>query len=858
MGEVYLAQDLLLNRKVAIKFLSSNSVDDERANERLLREARAAATLEHQNICSVYDTGEANGQHFIVMQYIEGETLAARLQRGRLSLKEALNVAIQVADALVEAHAHSIVHRDIKPANIMINSHGKALVLDFGLAKWVMIGSEEKTQKRLSPSGSLIGTITYMSPEQARQQPVDERTDVWSLGVVLYEMVVGRNPFARSTPSDCLAAILTHEPPLDRETVHIPVGLQHILKRALQKERGKRHQTADALLLDLKEFEKQIVEVDSEQIAKSRLRRLLFVGAVGVGLLALVLVVRFNRTGDDSSAAFRYPVKQFTLGSGLDDFPAISPDGKAIAYCSDQSGSFQVYVKALTPGAKENALTFDSQQNFQPAWSPDSQQIAYYSKLRGGIWIVAASGGEPRRLTDFGSYPAWSPDGTQIVFQSNPFVDLGAYARNAISPSTLWLVSAKSGETRQLTDSNNPIGGHGSPAWSPNGKRIAFEVDEFNAAAIWTVSANDHLDVKCVSGSLQSHSYGPVYAPDGQSVYYSGGETVSQRRVDPDTGEAIGEPAQFIGIGGPPSFVRRVSFSADGTKIAYSLVRRSESISSVPLEQKSATAAGPPILIVSNSGVRNAFPSFSPDGNRIAFVVCQFSDTGCHIWLTNTDGSNQKQLTTGQGDQLMPQWFSDMTEIAFVSGPTGNHSYWAINLETKRERVLADLSDDIDYARLSPDDKQIVFNCKRGVINVCKSSLPSGEPKQLTFDEELMGFPEWSPDGKLIAFQRKRGDDSHIMVMPNEGGTPTQLTFGKGQSWNFGWSPKGDKILFAGFRHGFWNVWWVSLATKTERRLTDYKKLNSFVRYPAWSPKGDQVAYEYSETTGNIWLMELK
>ena len=898
MGEVYLAEDTRLNRRVAIKFLPSDSVADEQANSRLLREAQAAATLEHPHICAVHEIGEADGRQFIVMQYVEGETLADRLKRAPLPLKAALDVAVQVADALAEAHAHGIVHRDIKPANIIINPRGQVKVLDFGLAKRIVVDSEDKTQKRLSQSGVIMGTVAYMSPEQARGQTVDARTDVWSLGVVLYEMVAGRNPFVGETMSDCLAAILkTEPPPLECQSEAASVELQHILRKALRKDRAERYQTADELLLDLTGLQKRLVgaaesaqaaehatqtgdspavntaaqaeqtqtlratQPQTQEVAQARRRRILLIGVLAVGLLALSLAgVLLRRARQNTLTALSVGrVNQLTIWSGLDDFASISPDGNTVAYCSDHGGSFEIYVKALTPDAKEIQLTSDRGQNYEPAWSPDGQHIAYYSKQRGGIWVMPAAGGDAKQLTEFGSYPAWSPDGKQIAFQSNPLTDLGAYGRNALPPSTLWLVAAQGGEPRQLTQVGQPAGGHGSPAWSPDGKRIAFEVDDYDAASIWTVSVNGN-DAKRVSVSPQWHSYGPVYAPDGQSILYSRGDGMLQLRVSPDTGEPIGEPTPVTGIGGPPSFVRRVSFSADGKKAAYSLVRRSESISAVFLQPKSATALGSPVALVSNASERNNYPSFSPDGKRIVFVSCNVSGTGCHVWLMNTDGSNQTQLTAGEGSQIVPNWFPDMSQVAYVSNRTGHHSYWAINLESKREKMLLDLPGGIDYARLSPDGKQIVFNSKRGgsVINVWTAALAGGEPKQLTFDQEMMGFPAWSPDGKLIAFQMKRGDDTHVMVMPSEGGPPTQLTFDKGQSWLYNWSPDGDKILFAGFRNGFWNIWWVSRTTKKEQQLTDYKKLNSFVRYPSWSPSGDQIAYEYSETSGNIWVADVK
>jgi Tol biopolymer transport system component/DNA-binding winged helix-turn-helix (wHTH) protein len=552
-------------------------------------------------------------------------------------------------------------------------------------------------------------------------------------------------------------------------------------------------------------------------------------------------------------------VAQITSWSGLDDFPSLSPDGNTVAYCSDRTGSFEIYVKQLTPGAKEIQLTSDGGQNFQPAWSPDGQRIAYYSKLRGGIWIIPASGGEARQLTEFGSHPSWSPDGGQIAFQSNPIIDLGAYARNALPPSTLWLVVANGGEPKQLTQIGNPVGGHGSPSFSPDGRRIVFEVDDYINASVWTISINGN-DAKQITQAREHGSYEPVYAPDGKSILYTSGG-VYQVRVNSDTSEPMGEPAEIAGMGGTSSAVRRVSFSADGKRIAYNTLMRRESLSSVRLQTNSGEADGAPVPLVQNTNERSNFPTFSPDGKRIAFATCRnMVGRACNIWLTNADGSNQIQLTTSDGGDFIPSWFPDMEQVAFISNRTGRWTLWAINLNTRREKMLLDSTDDLDYARLAPDGKQIVFNSKRngGVFNVWTASLASGEPKQLTFDKELMGFPSWSPDGKYIAFQMKRGDDTHVMVMPSEGGTPMQLTFDKGQSWAYDWSPDGDKILFAGQRDGIWNVRWVSRSTRKQQQLTGYTRLNSFVRYPAWSPLGNQVVYEYSETTGNIWIADLK
>ncbi len=260
MGEVYLAEDTQLGRRVAIKLLPAETISDEHAQKRLVREARAAATLDHPNICSVYEVGEANGRSFIAMQYIEGETLDARIKREPLNLKESLTIASQVVDALAEAHAHGIILRDIKPSNIIITARGQAKVMDFGLAKVVAdaVESEAETQSLLTTPGAVVGTVPYMSPEQLRGEHIDGRSDIFSFGVVLYEMLTGQQPFASKSAAATASAVLTGEPqPVARYCTEAPEELQHIVNKALSKDREERYQTAKDLLVDLRRLKRQ-------------------------------------------------------------------------------------------------------------------------------------------------------------------------------------------------------------------------------------------------------------------------------------------------------------------------------------------------------------------------------------------------------------------------------------------------------------------------------------------------------------------------------------------------------------------------------------------------------------------------
>ena len=864
MGEVYLAHDSRLNRRVALKLLPAYFTKDEQHVRRFEQEARAASTLNHPNILVIFEIGQVEDVHFIATEFIEGQTLRKRMASAELSADEVLDVAIQTASALVAAHKAGIVHRDIKPENIMLRPDGYVKVLDFGLVKLTehhrrADDTEAVTLAHVSTdAGIVMGTVNYMSPEQARGQKVDERTDIFSLGVVIYEMAASRQPFAGETKSDVIAAILTREPPpLASRSKQIPEALELIVKKALVKERENRYQTAAEMLTDLRGLKKRL-EFKAQRGSKFKINKVvLFASILVLALIAVALIAFLAPRGKpvQEETAGVLKTSQMTSWPGLDAFPSLSPDGNSIAYSSDHNGSYQIYIKQLTPGAREIQLTSEGKENFSPAWSPDGQRIAYYSKDRGGIWVMPATGGHSRQLTEFGARPAWSRDGSMIAFQSSGLSDLGASART-LPPSTVWVISSQGGDARQVTQVGNPLGGHGAPAWSPDGKRIAFESGEFNMSSIWSVSINGD-DLKRITEQSSLQAYNPIYSPGGESIYYS--ETTNgvwKVRVSQTSGEPVGKPVRIAGAA--PTFIRHLTISADGKKIAYSAMLRASNLWSAPLSTSSSAITGTPVQVTRDTSSRNNHPAFSPDGRKIAYTSYH-PGTGGDIWMMDADGKNPIQVTTNPAGEAMPSWFPAMDQIAFISDRDKRQMIYASNLANAKERLLFDIGEEIEYARLSPNGKQFAFNRKKdGPVNICTIPLEGGQPVQLTFDNEMMGFPCWSPDGQYIAFQVKRGEDTHIAIIPSSGGTLTQLTFDRGQSWPHSWSPDGDKIVFAGFRKGYWNVWWISRSTGEQKQLTNYSKLNAFVRYPAWSPLNNQIVYEYTETTGNIWVIELR
>ena len=541
---------------------------------------------------------------------------------------------------------------------------------------------------------------------------------------------------------------------------------------------------------------------------------------------------------------------QVTTWSGLDLFPTISRDGRIIAFASDRSGSFEIYVKQLVPGARDVQVTNDANQNLQPSISPDGSFIAFYSKKRGGIWVIPATGGTPKQLTDFGSAPAFSPDGSQVAFQSDPLNDLGSNVRNALPPSTIWVVQAKGGEPTQLSKKGDPPGGHGHPSWSPDGSRLVFDVSDWASAKLACMDM-DGREIKRLAVSDEPVS-DPIFSADGGFVYFSANMNTALQRISIDKNcDLKGEPENIFDTSG--GRVRQMAVDGDGKRMVYSTLATTSNIWSARL---TATGAAEPQQLTRTAHTRTLFPTFSPDGGKIAYQKFSAGSIS-HIWVINSDGSDETQIGTGPG--LGSTWARDGSRIWFISNESENTSMCYVTPDGSTERKLFDFGEEVYIARPSPDGKWIAYQSKQGgTANVFVRSSDGSGTKQLTFDEEFAGFPAWSPDGRWLAVQLKRGDDTIIGVMPAEGGPIKQLTTEPGQNWVNDWSADGDKIIFAGQRNGIWNLYSVSCSTGEQRQLTNFSKLNVYVRYPVWSPANDRIAFEYAETTGNIWMVELK
>jgi Tol biopolymer transport system component/DNA-binding winged helix-turn-helix (wHTH) protein len=531
---------------------------------------------------------------------------------------------------------------------------------------------------------------------------------------------------------------------------------------------------------------------------------------------------------------------------GFNGFPSFSPDGGSLAFASDRSGKLEIYVRPLAPGAREVQVTSDGQGNVQPAWSPDGRLLAYHSMGRGGLWLVPALGGPPRRLTDFGSRPAWSPDGQQVAFQSLSLADLPAIPQ---APATLWVVPAAGGAPRPVTRAGVPRGGHGPHTWSADGRRLAFVSD-----GVWTVE----MDGGGLRRLAEARTASDVTISPGGTLYWS---AISPRegrllraRFGPD-GQRAGAPEELLDTGSDTA--RHLALSRDGRRLAFALTSTSSSVVSLPLTPDGAPA-GPPAPLTRDSRGRKVAPVFSPDGRRIAYLTFRAGE-GSEVWVVDTANGEASQIlpSIGVDSIALPDWFPSGDRVGVVTRAGERLRYLSVGLGGETRAVM-ELTGDVGHARLLRDGSGLVFHSQRdGRLNVWRADFESGEVRPLTADEEGAGWPVPSPDGRTVAVELFRGPDTtQVAIVPAEGGPPRPLTSARGQHWAHGWSPDGRRISYVARHDGAWNVYRVSLDGE-QRRLTDYTDVRTFVRYPTWSPRGDRIAYELTEMKADLWVMDL-
>lgn len=766
MGEVYLAEDTKLNRRVALKLLPLQFSQDTERRKRFEKEARAVSALNHPNIITIFGVEQTEDFNFIATELVEGKTLRELIAEKPLSPKETIEIGIQIADALDSAHSLGIIHRDIKPANIMIRQDGIVKVLDFGLAKLVEsaelgVGSKDifspdsrlpTPDSRLTKAEAVMGTINYMSPEQALGETVDFRTDIFSFGVVLYEMLSSAKPFDGVSDAAVYNATINYNPQsLSELNNEIPLALEKIIFHAIEKKRAERYQTISELKRDLQELkENPTSDLFAKKFAikrKSNLVRLAIPIIAIIALASIAYFLIFNRSSKQTAESKNFTYTQLTSKNGEELFPNLSPDGKSFLYSSRESGNWDIYLKRIGETVTIN-LTKDSlSDEIQGAFSPDGGQIAFRSQRNGGgIFVMNADGKNVRQITDTGFYPNWSADGKEIVYCTSNFPTPG---ERPTYPSELWRVEIASGNKHLITK-NDAV----QPNWSPNGFRVAFwGLKDGSQRDIWTISA-DGGEVIPVTDDAAT-DWNPFWSPDGKFLYFvsnrSGSMNLWRVGVDEKSGKLLGKP-EAVTI--PTNYSQFLSFGRQGNFI-YSQAAIDFNLWRVGFNSESETIDKKAVQVTNDSLIKTD-PNISPDDKSLLFasVGSQTED----LYLANSDGSAIHPLTETPFKERLPVWSPDGKRIAFVSNRSGgDYEGWLINPDGSNLRMITpSVADNSMMIPVwSPDGKSLLFSIGEKFPMIFDSDKNADEqtPTQLPANKGKNSYmaTSWSPDGKKIA-----------------------------------------------------------------------------------------------------------
>jgi eukaryotic-like serine/threonine-protein kinase len=904
MGEVYLARDRQLGRKVAVKVLPASLSSDGPRLARFEREARSASALNHPNICTIHSFGElADGRRFIVMEHVDGATLRA-LNREPPDLARTVNIGRQLAEGLAAAHDAGVVHRDVKPENVMVRVDGLVKILDFGLAKILpesaMAAGESTRSLDVSLGGGVVGTVQYMSPEQARGQPTDARTDVWAVGAVLYELVTGHPAFDGRTVSDIVANVLHVEPPpLERFAHGCPPELQRIVSKCLRKDREHRYQTMRDVALDLEvlgdalrgggrspDAHTEVPATSPPALTTARPQRR---GIVVAGVLVAALVaagigwlVERGKPPESarSSGSTQLALKRLTFDAGLQTDVSFSPDGRSIAYASDRSGNFDIWVQRID-GGDPVQITRDPSQDVQPAWSSDGDSIAFRSERSGGgIFVIPALGGHARQLSTFGSHPSWLGQSEILFLLGNP--------EGAGSPGQLFVVPVNGDAPREVLHDFLFGGGVFWAAGHPDG-RISVFMEHRKSFGLFTLSRDGKsVTASHIPASFPIHRRAPLESTptrfhwnrSGTALYLEatvdGIQNLWRVAVDPRSLEWLTMERLTTGPGRDVA----ASLSGDGRRLAYTTASEQTRVFVQSLSADGRTLIGSPEA-VTEAGAEVFTSALSHDGRRLAYVVRRAGSARFEIRIANLDTGENTLLDEDVPGSVQMGWAPDDSAILHQQVRPVEGAQLVRHEPGGRETVLLPWGPTAFMpAGAAPGPHALLgsvfhFSGKTAEIAIWSMTGASLKQTRLLFSDPKANLWEaaYVPGGRWISFVRQpigEAERLDLMIAPAEGSPSTAwIRLLADHPWvdKPRWSADGRLLYFLSRGPGDYVNLWVlpfdpirGVPAGTALAITSYDSPARFV-----SPHGGRigmdvvkgrVALTMASTTGSIWMLD--